>query len=257
MSTIGHFDFGVNGTCLISHAMLCLHSRNGHTIYFLQMFHVYNLLLMFIYFEHYYVSLQYLQVCFISTLTIILDSFQLSVWKRYAWLCFGIAVALFWSFIVLWTGHLYVDYHPLDYTLSSIVACCFVGSMLYTSHTIVNVTLLTQTNVTKHIVEIDLLLYLTSLNAICFFSQDTFNANLHMILDLRTFVMLFNGLYQPKDKVLLLKSKAFMSIIALVILAYLVDGVPWFVCHVISNIMYIVIGSILFYESNRVHKKFI
>lgn len=203
----------------------------------------------FILHSDYYISLQYLQVCFISTLTVILDA--QSATSQHCWLALGVLIAIWWSFIVLWTAHLYMDYQPINYFASSVVACFFVGSMLYATYTILHIT----TPITMKRVELDLLLYLASLNAICFFSTDSFNANLHMILDIRTIVFLFNGLYQPKDKILLLKSKAFIGIIFLMVAAYIIDGVPNSpLCHFVSNAMYVLIGIILIYESIRIRR---
>jgi hypothetical protein len=186
------------------------------------------------------IALQYCQVCFIATLTVALDSSDW--WTQRLWFCVAVIVAMGWCGVTLWSGNSYLHYQLIHFIVAGITGFLFFGGLLCCTYASINAPAAVKR------VEIDLLLYLVSLNAICFFSSDTFNNNLHMILDLRTLVLLYNCMYQPKDKMDLLKSKSLVLIVVLVIIAFIIYGHVSRVTDMIGNFFYIVIGSLLWRE---------
>ena len=205
----------------------------GATIYFVQKAYI-------------YVALQYTQVCFISVLTVVLDSS--TYWIQRFWLVMSIFVALGWGAVTLWEGERYEDFRVYDYAIGSLSGLVFFGGMIFASYVCVESAPLGKR------VELDLLLYLVSLNAICFFtSNHAFNTNLHMILDIRTMVLLFNGLLQPRDKMDLLRSVPFMSIMFLIIASFMISSTSHISFGTAISSIYVVIGAILAREAYVVH----
>ncbi len=193
------------------------------------------------------VALQYCQVCFISTLTVTLDS---SDWfTQRLWYCVAVLVAMGWCGVTLWSGDSYLHYETIHYCVAGITGFFFFGGLLCCTYASINAPAAVKR------VEIDLLLYLVSLNAICFFSSDSFNNNLHMILDLRTLVLLYNCMHYPRDKMDLLKSKSLVLIVVLVIIAFIIYAHVSRLTDMIGNFFYIVIGGLLWREGIVVLQK--
>ena len=88
----------------------------------------------------------------------------------------GSVIALLWSGVTIWSCYLDLDYGVLETVFALLASSLFFGGMLYCTYT----------STTRRLdgivrrVEVDLLLYLIALNAICFFSNNTFNNNLHI-----------------------------------------------------------------------------
>lgn len=202
----------------------------------------------FVYNQLVYVALQYAQVCFISVLTLVLDSS--TYWRQRLWLLLAVLAGTGWGAVTIWEGYRYEDFHTYDYVVGVISGIVFFGSMIYSSYVCVEAAPLGKR------VELDLLLYLVSLNAICFFTPaHSFNSNLHMILDIRTMMLLFNGLFQPKDKMDLLRCPSFLVIMLLIISSFIISSSDDVSFGAIISSMYVVIGGILMREAYLVHVK--
>jgi hypothetical protein len=194
----------------------------------------------FVSINHLNVALQYTQVCFISAITIVFDSSEW--WTQRLWYSITVLVGGMWLAVTIWSGNVDMGYELLHNVVASLTGLFFFGGLLVCIYA----SMAAPTAVKR--VEIDLLLYLISLNAICFFSSDVFNNNLHMILDLRTYVLLFNCMHQPKDKMDLLKSKTLVLIVVLTIAAFLTYIPLSLQADLIGNVLYVVIGMLLVRE---------
>ena len=150
----------------------------------------------------------------------------------------------------LWEGSKYEHFGDADYAIGALSGVVFFGGMIFASYVCVESAPLGKR------VELDLLLYLTSLNAICFFTPNrAFNSNLHMILDIRTIVMLFNGLFQPKDKMELLRLPSFLVVMFLIVMSFIISSAANISFGAAISSIYIVIGIIIARESYTVHMR--
>lgn len=188
------------------------------------------------------VSLQYIQVCFISVLTLILDA--TTTCRQHLWLVIGICVGIFWGVVTIWSCMRDLDYGPMELFFALLASLPFFGGLLACAHVATS-----NKKSTTRKVELDLLLYLISLNGICFFSENNFNNNLHMILDIRTIVLLYNALHQPRDKMDLLQSWSFVSIMVLIIVTFIVYSRVTSTTDLVGNVFYFLIGLLLSYEA--------
>lgn len=208
--------------------------------YFCFMIAVIALLYFIIALQHYEVATQYMQIAFITSLTIALDS--TTPCRQFQWLIIASSIAILW--VTLWV-----------YTKSNIANNAYNLAIAGISGYLFFIGLLRMTYkafdapADVKFVELDLLLYLLSLNAICWFSSNEFNNNLHMILDIRTIMLLFNCLYQPKQKMELLRIPSFILVIILILLSFIVYAMGNLSDNIIGNCFYIVIGLILIFES--------
>jgi peptidoglycan/LPS O-acetylase OafA/YrhL len=194
------------------------------------------------------VALQYYQICFLSTLTVALDA---DSWKKQRlFFAFTVIVAIGWSAAYQWAGIKYLDFTVYQYVFSIMCSFFFIGGMLALTYVAILAT------ESKH-VELDLLLYLASLNAICFFNNDdVFNNNLHMILDIRTVVLLYSCLYEPKQKIELLSSKSFVIICILIVICFILFAYMGPITDSVANILYCIMGSMMFYDARMSYEKF-
>jgi hypothetical protein len=203
-------------------------------------------ILYFIFSKNYlWIALEYLQVCFISCLVIALDTTE--KWIKNLSFLFIFLVAVCWAVVYLIThieglSGLYLVFSTLFVSLAGIF---FIGGMVYVT------IIITQISTPKihRCVELDLILYLISLTAICYFSTNTFNNNLHMILDIRTLIMLFSGLYQEKDKTKLLSLPSFFVIMLLIIISFALFALADTLYIILANVLYVVIGILLYREA--------
>jgi hypothetical protein len=193
--------------------------------------------------EYINVALQYFQICFISTVTVCLDAE--SWYKQRLFFVLSGFVTCGWAVAWIWAGNRYLDFQLYNYISAGLCAFFFFVGMLSTTY----VGLLAAAEV-KY-VELDLLLYLVALNAICFFStDDKFNNNLHMILDIRTLVLLYTCLHQPKQKMELLNSTTFIVIMVLIIIVFILfSNMKNHVTNAVGNCIYAIIGILLIYEA--------
>jgi hypothetical protein len=188
------------------------------------------------------VAFEYGQMSFVLSLLISLDS-QTFI-KQRLWLVYGVAIGVLWSYISILDAELAF---PVENMILTIVAeFFFLGGMIYS---VIVINRISPSEEFK-LVEIDILLYLIALNAICFFSSNnSFNNNLHMILDIRMMVVLYNGFYQLKNKMNLLKLKSFLLLIGLIIFAFIIYTRITQVTDLLFSIIYVFVGWILFYEA--------
>jgi len=195
------------------------------------------------------VSMQYFQICFLATLTVALDS---DSWKKQRlFFVLSVIVGLGWGMVYQWAGYKYLDFAVYSYILSIACSLVFIGGMLAVAY----VSILASE--TKY-VELDLLLYLVSLDVMCFFhADDVFDNNLHLILDIRSIVLLYSCLYEPKQKLDLLTSKSFVLIIILIVFCFILFANMSLITDAIANALYVVIGCILFYDSYKGYNKFL
>lgn len=185
------------------------------------------------------VGLEYAQICFLACLVVSLDSIDSRT--QYCWLIVSSLVSIYWGSLSVRAG--LIMYIPgsefIFVTALSLVP--FFAGMIYCCY------VCTKAPASFRKVEIDLLLYLVALSAMCFFTQNHFNNNLHMILDIRTMVLLFNGMYMPKDKMDLLRNIPFVVIMALTMIAFFIYGVGGSWSSITFGLIYVVIGGILLY----------
>jgi hypothetical protein len=188
------------------------------------------------------VAFEYGQMSFVLSLLISLDSQTLV--KQRLWLIFGVFIGILWSYISILDAEL--DF-PIENMILTIVAeFFFLGGMIYS---VIVINRISPSEEFK-LVEIDILLYLIALNAICFFSSNnSFNNNLHMILDIRMMVVLYNGFYQLKNKMNLLKLKSFLLLIGLIITAFIIYTRITPLTDLLFSIVYIGVGWILYFEA--------
>lgn len=195
------------------------------------------------------VALQYAQVSFLSAVVICLDSSSPFNQNIYLVIVFLLAVA--WAtlvFIGVRSG-----YPVQNYVVGGFSAFFNFGGIIYCVYIISRISRRKE----YKCVEVDLLLYLAALNAICFFSDNNhFNDNLHLILDLRTMLLLYSGLYQPKNKMKLLRLPRFLIVIIGMIGAFLLFSSETPETDILGNIIYILVGMILFYEGYRAWQRF-
>lgn len=190
-----------------------------------------------------FITLEYIQISFISAIVVALDHEEKIIQRIALVILFGIGV--FWG--VLYTTSSYkTESVPLVSAISAASAVLFFqGGMTFVSYVITEIS---SPSIMKS-VELDLILYLISLNAICFFSSNQhFNNNLHMILDIRTMVMLFSAIYQEKDKMKLVLIKDFVLIMCLIIVSFILYSFSSNPYEIFGNSIYVIIGSILWKE---------
>jgi hypothetical protein len=100
------------------------------------------------------------------------------------------------------------------------------------------------------IVDADLLIYLIALSAICLVPVDSFNYNLHMILDIRIIILLYTGMYRPANRTGLLRVKSFTFILFWNILSFIfyVISKHNLLLNSIGELCNMMVGLILWWE---------
>jgi hypothetical protein len=219
-----------------------------------------------------FICLEYAQISFISTLVVVLDNESKYIQRM------GLLVAAciggFWGTIYS------IAAVESETTEIGAIICAgmgttsFLGSMVFLVYVIaeINSSPSTATTGTSSMTttatatigknmkcaELDLILYLISLNAICFFSSNQhFNNNLHMILDIRTMVMLFSGIYQEKDKMKLVQIFDFLVIMILIMISFILFSFSETPFQMTGNSIYIIIGGILWKEGFVARSKYL
>lgn len=194
------------------------------------------------------VALQYTQICFLSSLTVALDAD--SWWKQRIFFVFSILIAIFWGALFQWAGYKYLDYEIYNYAVLAFSTYGFFLGMLGMAYVAILST-------EAKYVELDLLLYLIALNAICFFStDDTFNSHLHMILDIRTIMLLYCCVYEPKQKIALLTNATFVMIMTLIVISFVFFTYSDNFIAVFGHSCYILIGGMLNYNTYEAYQRF-
>jgi hypothetical protein len=204
--------------------------------------------------SYFYIALEYFQVWFISTLIFFLDTE--SGWSKILSFALSVLVAIGWGATYFLSNTSLPSLHGPEFVVASLVMAVmpifFLGGMLWMVFEISFV--FSAENSTPppiKTVELDLLLYMISLNVICFFGTNSFNNNLHMILDIRTMVMLFSGIYQEKDKMKLLQIPSFIVVMVIIMTSFVLFAVGDKIVNLIGDSLYILIGVVLFYETKK------
>lgn len=199
----------------------------------------------FIYINHLYVALEYFQVCFISSIVVVLDNTNIKL--QIGGLIASILVAIGWSvtYFIANTSNVPEELLIAATIISATMSLLFLGGLICMTYVITEIS--SPNNM--RCIELDLVLYLVALTAICFFSTNEFNNNLHMILDIRLMVTLYSGLYQEKDKMKLLRIPSFLLNMTLIIISFMFFAIQYPIFHIIANSFYIVIGCLFIYEA--------
>jgi hypothetical protein len=165
-------------------------------------------------------------------------------------------VSVVWGETYVFAGYQYQNFALYNYFMAAAGGASFISGMLSMAYVSIIST-------EKKYVELDLLLYLISLNAICFFStDDVFNNNLHMILDIRTLVLLYSCLYEPKEKVELLNLRNFVLISFLIIVSFVLfanetdTGTTGHITNFLGNSNYLVIGILMMSDARYGYNRF-
>jgi uncharacterized membrane protein YjjP (DUF1212 family) len=170
---------------------------------------------------HYYGAvLEYTQIWFLSVLVAILDSNAGRVRTFYYFLEFLAAIA--WSVAAVYTESWYLP--PADRVLLSFDAVVYMLGSIACAMVIVNRPKVVEGPKIPFI-ELDLLIYLVSLNVLCILPVNDFNVSLHMILDIRLVVLLYTGLMRPLDKMDLLHDPSFVIVLLSIIIFFVMYSV--------------------------------
>jgi hypothetical protein len=201
--------------------------------------------------HYFYVALEYFQVWFISCLVILFDC-EDKVIQRISLLLL-VLVSCGWgtTYTIVNSSNFDENEFKIAVIITGLMAIFFLGGMVTMASVIPKIS---PPSILK-VVELDLLLYLISLNAICFFTDNQFNNNLHMILDLRTMVMLYGGIYQERDKMKLLQIPSFQFIITLIIISFVLFAFGFKVATLVADSIYVVIGTVLFLEFQKAKER--
>jgi hypothetical protein len=127
-------------------------------------------------------------------------------------------------------------------TLSIVAGVCYLGGLLLLAFKALDAPAETR------YIELDLMAYLLSLCAICAFSVNSYNNNLHMVLDLRIVMLLYSCLYQPRKKWELLRIPSFPLVMTLIVFSFMLFGFTYELTLLLGNVLYIVIGALFVRE---------
>lgn len=185
------------------------------------------------------VVLEYAQVCFLAVLMNALDTPD--DWKRTFWFTILTITGAGWSTM---TVHTICAGLPLNNKISWSVMCFFYDSGAIIA-AYVSLHHPARFLKTTSFLEIDLLLYLVSLNALCIFPISHFNSNLHMLLDIRMVVLLYTGLFRPVDKMSLLRRKSLLFIMFCILLFFVLVANPSPTYQLLGSIVNIGVGLTL------------
>lgn len=164
-----------------------------------------------------YQVLQFIQIEFISLLLLLLNSSATQVPFR---ICIVLAIAALqcvwcYSLAVLWSR----EFNLGTVFFVMVFICGITWGMSITYACFIS----RRTNKES---EFDLILYLASLNAVCCFSPaSTLNNALHLLLDIRTFVLVYTYLHDVPKKEDLLGNITFMAVVILSIISFIMTAV--------------------------------
>jgi hypothetical protein len=195
----------------------------------------------------YDVVLEYDQVVFLSVLINILDSrpgFQRKFWF-FAIILAGISWSMMAVYMATWDLPIY---HSVAW---AVMAFCYDSGTIACAHVILQHP--SRKLRTTNFLELDLLLYLVTLNVICVFPIYHFNSSLHMILDIRMIIMLYTGLYRPHDKIALLRRKSLWFIMFCILAFFILDSMNSAWCQFAASLINIGLGLTLFAEAMLFH----
>ncbi len=190
--------------------------------------------------QHYEVATQYMQIAFITSITISLDS--ATPCRQLLWMVAAGCIATLWVTLWVYTKS-NLPHDPYNLSVAAVSGFLYFAGILSMTYKALGAP------AEVKFVELDLLLYLVSLNAICLFSSNEFNNNLHMILDIRTIMLLYNCLYQPKQKMELLRIPSFIAVIIFILVSFIIYAMGNLSDNIIGNCLYLLIGFILIYEA--------
>lgn len=154
---------------------------------------------------------EYLQILFLSILVLILDT-DPGLYRQF-WFVMAIGTGVVWAT----TPIKYVDIvgYPICALINIVDFIAYGGGALACVYVILqNPELGPQKS---RYIEMDLLIYLAALNVICTAPVHDFNASLHMLLDIRMTMLIYIGLYRPKDRIELLRNRRFLFILATIV----------------------------------------
>ena len=126
--------------------------------------------------ENWNVAFEYGQIGFVSTILLSLDG--VTVFQQRGWVIAGVLTGILWNYA---TVVVELNSFPVENCI-----CATFASFLYVGGILYSVVVINKISTIHGVrnIEIDLLLYLIGLNAICFFNREKqFNSSLHMMLD--------------------------------------------------------------------------
>jgi hypothetical protein len=185
-----------------------------------------------------YRALQYFQISFVSVLLLLLEK-KHSKHHNILFAVFGLVVGTLWNILI--TILFYHDLHSTQKTLRILTPLATTSSFslilswvwyAYRSKPIS--------------VDIDLMLYFFAMNIIAFFSADQFNNTLHLLIDIRTYQLLFTATLSLKSKFDLLLSPQFIVINILMFVAYVLFSLAEDWSNCLGFTIYGAIGLIMF-----------
>lgn len=195
----------------------------------------------------YDVVLEYDQIFFLSILVNILDSTPGVL--RTLWFVLIVCAGVIWTSMAVYVSTWALPvYHQVAWTLMAFfydagtISCAYV--ILHHPSRKLKAT---------NFLEVDLLLYLVSLNAICIFPVRHFNSSLHLILDIRMIVLLYGGLYRPNDKVALLRRKSIWLIMACILVFFVLVSSKNLWAQFIGSIVNFGVGLTLLVQAALFH----
>eukprot|EP01040_Poterioochromonas_malhamensis_P013704 gene13704-15104_t len=177
--------------------------------------------IIFFHFQLYFNLLEYCQICYFSVLINLIDSKN-----RYLifWLICSILAAITWSITSVYVESWGLP--PLARAFLGIAASLYMLGSMACAYYLARRTIYyeiqidSSTGKIKRFIELDLLIYLISLNFLCLIPKSSFDYGLHMILDIRLVLLLFTGMYRPSDKLYLLRIKTFILAIISIIVVF-------------------------------------
>lgn len=157
-------------------------------------------------------SVEIVQILFLSILLVLVAVPLSETTTRRLLVISTYVVTAAWLFLlaVLWSRELNLS---LLFQVS-----VFVCGMLWASGIVLACSCCERKNLSG---EVDLILYLLVLNVVTAWSPvDAFNIELHLILDMRTFMLVYNCLHQLQKNEELLQYPSFVSVVALTITTF-------------------------------------
>lgn len=193
-------------------------------------------------------DVEFVQIVYLSLLLILVTvPLKMTMWRTIIAACIY-AVVVSWLYLL---GALWAEALDLDIGFQIAV---FVCGLLWATGIISACYVSERANSNG---EVDLILYLLTLNAVnAMGSVDTFNIELHLILDVRTFMLVFNCLHNLQKNEDLLRYPAFISVIVLTIITFFLTDVLFAnemqkskeAGSIITFVLFGVIGVILMVE---------
>lgn len=238
----------------------------------------------FLSWKDYSTVLVYAQICFLSVLVNLLHSQP--GWPRRTWFTALILSGLVWTTSVIyaaaWTLPVFIR------VLITISSLLYLAGTVFSAYVILLYPLLQPSVVTEissaslhdleilrsgqlgdiltnqgaivvgnnyltaaTFLELDLLIYLVSLNVLNLFPSNGINLSLHMILDIRLVMLLYTGLHRPRDKLDLLRDPSFLVALVSIVLFFILftHGTHSLAIIAVAYFVNMIIGLALLYQA--------